>query len=465
MKKIYLLALLCACTAVMQAQNQAAALSLSLQDAKEYALKHNRSLRSADLLIQKAEAAKWQALATMLPHVDAKLGYTNLLGYSAKLNLSSSGDAPNLPFNGDPQHDAMVGVAAETMAALMGGGEGTEIVMNPYGDLTLQATMAFSGVQVVATRLSKLAVEMSDLSKKQSEVDIKANVTTIYASVLVAEELKKLLEGSRENLQKLYTSTEKLYEVGMSEQTAVDQLSVQLGVIDNAVRSAERGIEVAKNSLRLILGSDSTEIELSETLDDFLATNNAYGVAVEQFVPEKNYSVQLLDKNIALSQKQLHLKQWEYGPTLALFYQYTAQTYFGKDEGFNMTPPHSLGATLSIPIISSGERWSKVRQARFDLKAAELQKEDVLESLLVQEKQLRFDLNSAIETYELQKKNVEVYERIFKNTAQKYELGTVSSTDLTTINNNLIAAQRDYVNAVLTMLTAQVNLQKLLNLL
>jgi outer membrane protein TolC len=157
------------------------------------------------------------------------------------------------------------------------------------------------------------------------------------------------------------------------------------------------------------------------------------------------------------------MKRVEYAPTLALFYQYTTRTYFGKAEGFNMTPPNTVGASLNIPIFSSGERLSKVRQAKFDLKTAELTRENAIEGLQVQEKQLRFLLKSAIETYELQKKNVAVSERIFKNTVQKYELGATSSTELTIINNNLIAAQGSYIGALMELLTAQVNLQKLLN--
>jgi outer membrane protein TolC len=103
-----------------------------------------------------------------------------------------------------------------------------------------------------------------------------------------------------------------------------------------------------------------------------------------------------------------------------------------------------------------------VKQAKLDLKSAELSRDDAVESLLIQEKQLRFVLNSAIETYELQKKNVEVSQRIFEKTVQKYELGSVSSTDLTTINNNLITAQSSYISALMDLLSAQVNLQQLL---
>ncbi|GHT31833.1 hypothetical protein FACS189434_02330 [Bacteroidia bacterium] len=458
MKGKKILLLMSMALALMSANAQEP-LKLSLADAKNYALSYNRTLKASDLSVQKADAAKWQAIATMLPHVDAKLGYTNFLGYKAKLNLGRGG-SNELPPSVLSDTSAMKAIGV--VSQMMGSGA-TEIEMNPYGDLTVQATMAFSGMQFVGVQLSKLAAEMTKLNANISELDTKANVTTAYFTVLVAEESKRLLESSKENLTRLHETTAKMYEVGMAEQTAVDQLDVQVGLVENSVKSAERNIELAYNALRLVLGSNDAKIELTETLDGVLANNDVYSTATSEFDINQNYNVQLLNQNIELSKKQLNLKQWEYGPTLALFYQYTTKTYFGKSEGFNMTPPNTIGATLNIPIFSSGERLSKVKQAKFDVKSAELQREDALEGIRVQEKQLRFLLKSAIETYELQKKNVSVSERIFKNTVQKYELGTVSSTELTTINNNLVSAQGSYIGALMDLLTAQVNLQKLLN--
>ena len=40
-----------------------------------------------------------------------------------------------------------------------------------------------------------------------------------------------------------------LVKVGMAEQTAADQLEVQVGTMENTIRSVERNIELAYNSL------------------------------------------------------------------------------------------------------------------------------------------------------------------------------------------------------------------------
>ena len=66
------------------AQNEDGALSISLKSAQDYAVEHNKTLKNSSLDIRKAEAAKWGAIASMLPQVSASLGYSNYCGYALK---------------------------------------------------------------------------------------------------------------------------------------------------------------------------------------------------------------------------------------------------------------------------------------------------------------------------------------------------------------------------------------------
>ena len=87
----------------------------------------------------------------------------------------------------------------------------------------------------------------------------------------------------------------------------------------------------------------------------------------------------------------------------------------------------------------------------------------ITESLLLQEKQLRFNLNSAIETLAMQKEAKDVAQRVFESITRKYQYGTASSLDVTTANISLLQAQGNYINAMMDVFTAQTELEKLLN--
>ena len=62
-----------------------ATLNLSLEQAKEYAVEHNRTLMNASLDIRKAEAGRWQAIASLLPQVKGSVDYSNYCGYKMEI--------------------------------------------------------------------------------------------------------------------------------------------------------------------------------------------------------------------------------------------------------------------------------------------------------------------------------------------------------------------------------------------
>jgi outer membrane protein TolC len=81
----------------------------------------------------------------------------------------------------------------------------------------------------------------------------------------------------------------------------------------------------------------------------------------------------------------------------------------------------------------------------------------------LQEKSLRFNLNSAIETLELQREAMTVSQRVFESVSRKFQHGTASSLDVTTANTSLLQAQTNYINAMMEVFSAQTELEKLFN--
>jgi outer membrane protein TolC len=106
-----------------------------------------------------------------------------------------------------------------------------------------------------------------------------------------------------------------------------------------------------------------------------------------------------------------------------------------------------------------------VSQARIQYETTKNNKSLLEDQLLLQERQLRFNLDNAIDQYLNRKNNVDVTYRIYKNYQFKYEQGVASSLDLSTSNNNYLQAESDYLYSILSLLDAKLALQKLLNTL
>ena len=409
----------------LSAQNR---LSLSLQQAMDMALERNSTLANAALDIRIAQANKWAAIAAMLPQISASADYSNFMGYEMDLR-------------------------------------GMTIAMPPYVTLGVRSSLTFTPAMLVNAQISEISRKMSDTSLQQSGQEITTQVKTLYLSALVSDEVLSLLGRNLECLERLHDMTMTSVKVGASEQTAADQIAVQVAQLTNSIASSKRALEMTYNSLRLLLDLDvNTELELTDTLDSLMTIDDNLALVGEDFDMERNYTWQLANQSTELAKKQLDATVMAGLPSITAYHQYSYKEYLSKDANvMNMTPPNMVGATLSIPLFTSLQQTKKVEAARLAYEKQQNTMHDTEQSLQVQHRQLCYNLSTAYDTYNTQRQNMEVTQRVFDNISSRYEHGYSSAMDLTQTGTTLINAQSTYVQAIMEFLNARIALEKLLN--
>ena len=415
-------------------------LNLSLAEAQDYAVETNRSLRNASLAVQKAYAQRWQTIASMLPSADMSWGFTSMMGYEMEMRTG--------------QKNPMTGEEVVT-----------KIPMPDNGTLGITASVGINGQAIVGALLNNVAIDMQKLNLQQSEDNLRANIKTSYASVLVLQNVVTLLETSLANIEQMAEMTQRSVDVGAAEQTTADLIKVRANTLKNNINANLRSTQLAVNALKVLLDVPAqTELVLTSTLDDFLSAEAVLALLGNSFVLENNINYQLLEKNVELAKKNLHMAGWAYGPTVALAYQYSKKDYFGEKSGFNMTPPNAVSLNISMPLWSSGKRAAGVVEKKIALEEARNTFAETANNLGIQNDQLRYNLQNGYETYINEKDNMAVTQRVFESTTNKFNQGAASNLDLVNASNDLITAQSSYVQAVLTLVNAQVELEKFLNL-
>lgn len=402
-------------------------LRLSLAEAQAYAVEHNQTMVNAGIDVQKAELERWQTLASMLPQVKAGFDYQNMCGYEMQLS-------------------------------------GFSIPMDPTGTFSVTASVALTGAQIVGTMLQRIAMDMTDISQKQTEQSTRSTVKNVYVSILVMEETVGLLDSSLANLERLAKTSQASVDVGAAEQVDADKLQVQVATLRNSINSSKRSLQMLYNSLLLQLGANvgSTTV-LTTPLGEILDVEQAVRLLTEPFDIEKNYTYQLLEQNERLAEGNLKMAWMDLTPTVTAFYQYSKKKYFG-DEGMNMTPPNMIGASVSVPLFSSGVHGAKIKSAKLSLQETQNSRRQAEDGLRVQYSQLCYDLSSALESYEIQKGNLDVCQRVFDNLTEKYRYGRASSLEVTNASTDIITAQSNYIQAVMNVLAAETELENLLNM-
>jgi outer membrane protein len=408
-------------------------LSLTLEATQAYAIEYNKVLKNAELSIDAAQKGVMETLAAGLPQVDASMNYNNFLGAEIEIRFSEDMDPTRIPFK-------------------------------PTSNLSITVgQLIFSGSYWVGLQTARISLDLSRSNYEKSELEIRGQVISSYYSILISERSANIIRQNLENIKDVYNKTNTMYAVGMAEITDVDQLSVQVSLLENALKSAERQVEIAYNLLRIQLGvSAETNIILAETLPEIMANIDLATTLATPLELNENIDFQMIKTQQLLSKKQIDLAKMSCLPTISGFYSNT-QKVLKPD--FDMTPPHLLGLQMNIPIFASGMRKAQLDQAKINYETTLNNKDLLTDQLLIQEKQLRYNLATAIEQYESQKENVEVSKRVYDNLNLKYQQGLFSSLDLTTANNNYLQAETNYITAMMQLLQAELALNKLLNTL
>ncbi len=464
LKRLTLTLALTAMTLAATAQNDATTektMRLSLSEAQEYAVQHNYALQNSALDVKKAEATRWQTLSSMLPQVKAGFDYQNMCGYEMNLGGRSS--------MGSMMPDSItIGGVTMPISFPSSGGSGstsTSIPMNPSGTFSITASIALTGAQLVGTLLNRIAIDMANVTHRQSEQTTRANVKTAYTSILIMEQTVRLLDTSLQNMQQLLETTEASVRAGASEQVNADKLKVQVATMKSSINSTERSLNMLYNSLILLLGADvNSKLQLTTPIEQVLDVDYAAQLTMGGFHIEDNYNYQLLQQSERLARKQLTLAWMDFTPTISAYYQYSDKTYFGKDAGFNMTPPNMIGASVSLPLFQSGTRAAKIKGAKIDYQKNLNSKMQAEDGLKVQYNQLCYDLVSAIESYNIQRENLDVTRRVFRNVSEKYTYGRASNLEVTNASTDILNAQSNYIQAVMSVVKAQVALENLLGM-
>lgn len=425
---------------VTKAQQSGKELKLSLMEAQNYALQHNKMVISAKLDVQASKMALWETISAGLPQVSASAGLTDNLKQMVFLIPDFFGGHPEnkIPITMGSQFNTSVG---------------------------LQATMPlFNAPYYIGVATVKLANKIAETNVKNTELDTREAVASAYYLILITEESLKILDGNLINLRETLKSTKAMYSAGMAESTDVDQMASNMTMVQNSLSSLERTIELNYNLLRFQLGEPAdTKITLTETLEKLTQDVDVEALLSNEFNYNENLSFKLIEGQEQLSALNLKSQKAMTLPSLAGVVSTTKSGMGDKMSTMNWYNSSLIGMQLSIPITASGQRYARIKKAQINLEKVRTTKDLVAEQLLLQEKQLRYNLVNANLQYKSQKENVEVSKRIYSSMENKYKQGMASSLDLTQANSLYLQAENNYVSALMNLLQTKVALDKLLN--
>ncbi len=433
-------------------------LKLSVAQAQQYALENNRSILNANLDIESAKKKVWETTAMGLPQVSAKgtFQYTPTLSAISSINDLGQWMYPAdqalhqyEPGNGAFGHIPDPGAPINP----------NDMKWNLTGDITV-SQLIFSGSYLVGLQSAKVYKSLSQLNQVKSKQDIIESVINSYFNVLIARENRFLIDSTYQNLVKTLSDMKSMGKSGFVEETDIDQMQITVSNVKTSLDFIIRQQDIAEKLLKLQLGVDLNKpLTLTDDLKSLIDALSYEKLLLADFVLDNNVNYKMLDTQVKASELLLKLRKSEFLPDLAAFYQHE-KVFNTKAFAFN--PPDLIGATLNIPIFSSGARLARVSQAKMDLMKSKNNLDQTSDALRLDFYSSKSSLLNALDKYHTESSNILLAKKIYDRALIKYTNGVISSTDLTQIQNQYLTAQSNYYSAIQNLVASKNKLEKML---
>ena len=432
-------------------QDKNAVLKLSISEAQAFAVQNNRTVQSARIDIKSADKKVWENLATGLPQVNVAANY---LHQFVVPELSLGFDVRSLP-DGIVTRQELLDATANAPKFPLGVKDNTTI------DFTL-SQLIFSGQYLVGLQASKVVKMMTEKSLVKTEDQTKESVAGTYYLVLVLSENARLLNESLVSIDQTYKELVRMNEEGLNEETDVDQVKISKSNIQTLITSLQSQKEISMKLLKYQLGIGFDQVvELTDSLPGIIKQGNVDYLASPQFDINNSIGYQLVSDQEKISGLLLKLEKAKFLPTISAFYRHEEQTNM---PAFNFAVKDVVGATLSLPIFTSGMRNARVSEAKFDLMKTQLAKADVEQGLIMEFETARSNYQTAFSNFNTNKESMDLSKKVYNKTVIKYKEGVSSSFELTQNQNQFLTAESNYYNSVLSLLNAKAKLDRILSI-
>ena len=420
-------------------------LVFSLEEAIDYAHSNNKLALDSQSDVRMAELQKWETTATGLPQISADISYNNWIEQQISL-------IPAEFFGGMPGDFVEVAF-------------GTQQTVN--GTVTIKQKL-FDGSYLVALQASKVYLEISKNAKEKTLSELRKVVTNAYGSVLLAEENISILDANIAVLEKSITELQKVYENGLTEAENIEQLQLTLSGLVSARNYNAILKNLAYEMFNLTLGLDiDTSVNLTDRMEDLVVKVLLSPTETSNSSLENNIDFKIAVNNMRSNELLFKLEKSKALPTINAFIN---GGYAGNNNRFNFLDRSQkwfgaslFGVNMSVPLFSSLGRSAATQKAKIGLEKSKRALVNTRQELKIKIKRAQNELAFAQQDLETKKQAQNLAKRIEEKNQIKFFEGLASSFELSQAQTQLYTAQKQYMEAMLSVLNKHIALDVLLN--
>lgn len=416
-------------------------ITLTVEQAVEYALQNSRDLKSNDIDLAIKERSAKYSWNVFLPEITLSGSAARTTDIDSTLNQMNAmrGFTPPLYEAEEKYHWALVG--------------------------NVNAQLNLSLAYIYSIKAAKAGYEGGKITWEQSQKQTIMNIKKLFYGLLLQQESLGIQRMSLENARQRAAQAQVNFNNGRIPQLQLLNAQVTYENQRPEVETAERSLNQQLDTFAFLIGMPvGTKIELNGSIEP-----EYVNVTTEELLEkygEKNLDVRSLQNNIDILNMNLKaLNLSSYTPALVLSYGWKpVGTWWSGDLDFS--DQGSLSITLAFNITNMLP-WSANRQQAQDLKdnisKLSLTMETLTENQKVQVRKAVDTLNQAREQIDSMGRTVELARRSYDMSVSSFNNGRMELLDVRDAQTQLNQAMLGQLNQKFNYISALMDLEYELN--
>lgn len=392
---------------------------LTLEQAIELAYRNNPDLQVAELELQQSREVLNEARAARLPTVSVS-------GALQGQNTTSTSLGP------------------------VGGGLGTVTTERLGGVIRGQLDVVYnvfsSGRRAASIRAAEESIRLQELELERRREVLRLNTINEYYDLQQTVEEIRISQAFLDEAERNLRDTRLREEVGVGTRFDVLRAEVQTANARQRLVQAQSDRQTAQRTLarRLNLPPSITV----NTVPVAIAGN--WPLSLEESIVmayqfRAELEQQLAQREIGEQQRRIALS--EIGPQVDLFANYSGQSTFTDDNGFN--DGYQFGARVAWTLFDGGAAAARGRQREIDIAIAEERFEDTRTGIRLEIEQAYYSLQANQQNIQTAELAVEQAREALELAILRFEAGVGTQLDVISAQSELTDAEGQYIRAVL----------------
>lgn len=406
---------------------------LTLEDCLGQALQQNPEIQTAEIGLLLPDQQRAEVRAGLRPQITAAGSYQYYLEVPRQMVPASAFGGPEGQYTA-----AQFGVPLNLSTSL----QATQVL--------------YSQPLLLALKQMEIGREVAQLQLRSTREDVAYNVSAAFFNAQAMAKQITFLEGNLASLEKVTQTTRLLAEQQLATPVDVQRLQLQQENLQNQLQNLRDQHQRTLRLLQLLMGVPQTE---TIRLDTAIRIPAAAGVVQPEL---QRTDLQLVEKQKTgnlLEQQRIRAGAL---PTIAAFgtYSYSGFGKFGDNNLLKFYPSSALGLSLQWNIFDGQARRARLSQKSLEFQQLEQRHAYLRENIDMETANARNQILSNRRSLAAAESSVQLAGKVLGQTTLQLREGLADITDLLNAENSLREAQTNYLNTLINLRSAQLELDK-----